>query len=627
MADNKSITQDRNMKGDDDGQEDLLAGFDVLESEKEFLLSLLETAPPEEVKALKGMANTYSTPEVEFTIIPAPRSTVEEFAQTHPCWGGGKLLSPDESRSWVEIEMREFKQDIYKYARAVGMGRNQAKVEIMRAVAAWRKENGLGGGEVLDEWNEESEVETEIYDKSPSLLLKLATPLACSGAMTTKTSKKRKWESLEEAESQNISSQVVEADLVEAKRQRKALKKEKRKAARKMRKEESRGQKAVVEADRQNGDQSRAIPPLPKFTSTGRKPFDESAKKRKKAERGPTTSAYFSNSQNLTTKSKHEPPKLDDGERSSETGRRARKRQKAAARVGAESISVSSITAPLKVEKPTHETERVVEDVAMNIEPPSIEPLSEVQQTEPAQTNLDEAQNCGEYAAEGNPKTHKRKRKRNHNRLPEEQAGGVKIQNLKVSFMLPETAKLYAEKRSRTRAFAEHLPDAHDGDEAENVFELRGHDGADIENEPKCKRNRRKRHPEAEPVVLDESHEPLLNVHDSEILKDDNDAEPEKQRVDPEATQEHEGVQTSPNQRRRDRGRKSKVKQRKDLEPKNLEKQNIVEPLSELANTNTKSPKEARRERERGRRRASDEHSEMDVDAQSSREQSKVRHS
>jgi len=62
------------------------------------------------------------------------------------------------------LQRREFTRDIYDYARAIGMGRHQADIEVMRARAAYRRDRGLAGGLRLDESDDESTLGLEIND-------------------------------------------------------------------------------------------------------------------------------------------------------------------------------------------------------------------------------------------------------------------------------------------------------------------------------------------------------------------------------------------------------------------------------------------------------------------------------
>jgi hypothetical protein len=626
MEASNSIAQDHSMKEDEEPSEDLLEDFDVLESEKDFLLSLLRTAPSEEVEALKKITNLHSAQLVDFYVTPALRSTVEEFTHTHPFWSQGKKIR----RDWSEDEIAEFKQDVYAHARATGLGQHQAKVEVMRAVAAWRKENGIGGGLVLDECEGGSEAESEIYASSPLLVGKPTAPLDNSGAIPPENSKKRKRESLE-GTPQNSSSQAVEVDMVEAKHRRNALKKERRKAARDMKKEEFRRQKAVSGADKQNGDQSLDVRPIADITFTESEFINEPAKKRKTSKVGATTSAYFATPHVTTLSSKqHSQADLHKSGKSSATSKRARKEQRAAT----ESNSTGSATLPLKFKKPMEDVELMVKDVAMRMKHPAIEaapldyPANEFEQ---AQTNLDEAPYSEAQAEEVMGKRRKRKRKRNHNRLPDEEVVDWKsyTETVLAKSTSQDALKFRSEKRAHPNTFIDDLPNSHEDEESGNVPNTCEKDSEDVQKLKRKSNRRRKRHSGGEPAVLDESYKPLPNLHQSKISMNGHDAETQKQQADSERVQQHEHLRYSSKRPRRDRGRISKGMQKQDtqpFDPGNLEESANVEPLTELANTNTKSPKQSRRDRGRGRRE-SDEQFETDWSVQPSGEQSKFRHS
>lgn len=82
---------------------------------------------------------------------------VEEFANCHKYMLNNNL-NP------TTLQRRQFTRDIYDYARALGMSKNQADVEIARARAAYRYRNGLPGGMKLDETDDESTLGMEVDD-------------------------------------------------------------------------------------------------------------------------------------------------------------------------------------------------------------------------------------------------------------------------------------------------------------------------------------------------------------------------------------------------------------------------------------------------------------------------------
>jgi len=97
-------------------------------------------------------------PSLEY---PAPhlvlQHKVEEFARSH-------MFYVNRHTKPTTLQRREFTRDIYDYARAIGMGRNQANAEVLRAKASYRRDRGLPGGLKLDESDDESSLGLEIND-------------------------------------------------------------------------------------------------------------------------------------------------------------------------------------------------------------------------------------------------------------------------------------------------------------------------------------------------------------------------------------------------------------------------------------------------------------------------------
>lgn len=471
------------------------------------------------------------------------------------------------------------------------MGKNQARVEVMRAMTAWRKECSLGVGEVLNESEDDFMVEQEISAWVHVPAAQSTVPLATSGATPLEKSKKRKRTDFEGSVLQNISSQAVEVDAAEYKRQRKALKKERKRAAREMRKE-LKEKTAAVDPGRQMEDQNHSPTPLPGF-SISERPVAEPAKQKKKKKFGPATSAYFAAPQFPAPSPKQRPPVK--GDKPSRGNKRARKQERAATRMDSGATAAGSIRKPRTIEKRTMEAD----DVAMTSKPAALEATSMMQEVEAAFTNVDDAKPSEDQAVEVKEKKRKRARKRNQNRLPEETASGVEN---------PTSAQI--------------------DKEAEKLPEDPKNDHNDIENEPKRKKTRRRKQPRREePANHDE---PPADSHEVEILVYNQDVKPPEQLDHSDQVRDNESIQAPSNKERRDRGRKPKVKQKEELEQAGHEvfhEEAVVKPLRELANTNTKLTEESRPERGRGRRRESEEQSEMDMGVLSSREQSKVRHS
>jgi hypothetical protein len=269
-----------------------------------------------------------------------------------------------------------------------------------------------------------------------------------------------------------------------------------------------------------------------------------------------------------------------------------------------------------------------VEPVVDNkpIEPSEKEPALVVLEDQLAQAHFESAPKLEGHGSEVTDKKQKRKRKRNHNRLAEESSGAVKSRDCKATSMYEEAVELHTDKRSRTEAFVDSLPNT-----SENPSEAEHNGIKDAETEPKKRRKEQQLSP-AEPAVLDAAHESLPAPDGAGVVMD-HATVTSKQPLDSERIQGREDSRPSLKKPRRDRARKSKGKHREEPEPNGVGhasragEQAIVEPLSELANTNTKSPKGGRQDRGRGRKRERVEYSEMEVGHQSLREHSKAYHS
>jgi hypothetical protein len=126
----------------------------------------LQSATPAEIDAriyeliLREQDENSQTPlpSLEY---PAPylvlQKKVEEFARSH-------MFTVNKHMKPTTLQRREFTRDIYDYARAIGMGRYQANIEVMRARAAYRYNRGLAGSLKLDESDDESTLGLEIND-------------------------------------------------------------------------------------------------------------------------------------------------------------------------------------------------------------------------------------------------------------------------------------------------------------------------------------------------------------------------------------------------------------------------------------------------------------------------------
>ncbi|KAL2072700.1 hypothetical protein VTL71DRAFT_12043 [Oculimacula yallundae] len=70
------------------------------------------------------------------------QASVQEFAREHPFWMRTTLEDDDEA----EEAVAEFEYDVYEFATEAGLSVHLAKVEVMRAMGAWKMERGLDVG-------------------------------------------------------------------------------------------------------------------------------------------------------------------------------------------------------------------------------------------------------------------------------------------------------------------------------------------------------------------------------------------------------------------------------------------------------------------------------------------------
>lgn len=86
------------------------------------------------------------------------RRAVEAYAKEHPFYTQSGTVR-------CESAIEEYENDIYIFARAAGMGKQAARVEVKRAKATWEKSAGVADGL---QWDLESDSELEIF-KAPRL--------------------------------------------------------------------------------------------------------------------------------------------------------------------------------------------------------------------------------------------------------------------------------------------------------------------------------------------------------------------------------------------------------------------------------------------------------------------------
>jgi len=398
------------------------------------------------------------------------RGQVESFVVEHPFFNKGLDIEVGGKR---ERELEEFKGNVYRFARAAGMGRNAAKVEVMKATAAWEKKMGLGDGLVWHD--EESEFEkvpvlkkaVDYYPKVPAgQVTSEENPTAL--VISKKESKKRKCESMGEAVSGELE---VEDKTREAKRQRRAEKKARNKALLKQRKMEKRANNAApssqtaMEAESTDGPRNNAsiaapptAPPIAQVAQDS-----EQKQKKKKSKPGPTISPHFITAQSLSVE-EEKLRKVAETSDSNKLHKRALKKlrkKERKAREKEEALAASANTHPQRnflVSAPE-------EPMDLDVPGASMEPIPQRIEPDPVEAALQEY----EVRSPGEEKK-KRKKKRNHNKIPKEQPDASTSQlpvpaaqdaKQEDTFQLPgESPQLRAEKRSRVEAYVENLPHA-----------------------------------------------------------------------------------------------------------------------------------------------------------------------
>jgi hypothetical protein len=378
-------------------EEGPLDGFDVAPDQKEFLKELLPHASQSELGLLQKAKNDgqyagtrrLSTFEDEMDFLEYLKTSVQDFAREHPFWT---------KTDWEDEDKSEFEDDVHDFATAAGMKPHQAQVEVMRALGAWKTERGLPLA-VATNSDDHKEIDTDMDLASDAPVIRIS-------------GKKRK---RVENPAGNVPAPVtsVENDL-DAESERKRQRKEKKKARRKAEIEQKKLRTVTgtvprtTVSDRKlnllssqdwysNSTAKEAIPPsqskatpvpvvkvssTPKaFTPTTTKApvarvsgVGPSAKRRRKAKRGPVTSDYFPG---------------------------------AAAAIQAQLAEIVAETAPLT--EPSTEALVVAE----------YEPSDAVKQMAQA------AREAVENALKTAENQQKRKKRRNKNKLPADQVGVV----------------------------------------------------------------------------------------------------------------------------------------------------------------------------------------------------------
>lgn len=496
------------------------------------------------------------------------RPTVEHYAKTHPFYTDYDLVG----LTLTGDTMAEYKEDVYRFARASGMGKQSAKVEVMRAKAAWEKHTGLGDGLILDLEDESDFEATRVprlrsaatyYPETPVVNAAVSEVVVASEVVadTAARSKKRKRNEIEPATNtvllagKNKKTEEAKEQVRLEKRARQKEKKarqKKRKALRLENKNSKKEQKLVdigakkahiseqvSNSDLTEDEPARTQPtfhevPIPaaSFTPAAVTP---ATKKQRRSKHSPTTSAYFP---------KPPAPVTDE-----ESGRKnsdskvphLSNKQKRHARHEAEALALKNSESAVTVSHEIEDGEAAKEQVA--------EPVSQ--------------------SSDGNAKR-KRKRDRNHNKLPDSSAEpGVASKKVPPPPQVPalvkdqvereETARLRAEKKLRTESFLESVQTT------------------DASSSERAKRR-------------------------EELLRRENASGPEGGESDgPAEIIEQPRSSFSPThmRQRRDRGRKGSKLSQPSVSVEPQEEEEPIKALTELDNTNSTSPKLQRRDRGR----------------------------
>ena len=281
--------------------EDIFEGFNVVD--KEFMKEMLRLAPKEEIEALKTARE-----ELEAMNEPqepaAPKGTnssVQNFARSHPFF--------IRKAAFDEEDIEDYKRDVYNFSRRAGLGRNQSKVEVMMAVAMWKKATGFGTGILLEDFDSDSENNVmtprsiaphlrsaqEYYKDSDTVLI------VQDGVVNAARQKKRKRDSSTHKTVLPTPEDMEAAEKREAKRRKRLVKKRKRKMARMERKAQK---QAGLLPERSAGDveQTSNVTANSEIQTASSQLKKPSVPRKKKAKPGPTTSAYFTTNQSPSLK-------------------------------------------------------------------------------------------------------------------------------------------------------------------------------------------------------------------------------------------------------------------------------------------------------------------------------------
>jgi hypothetical protein len=297
--------EDGNIEENDDTDasvdEDIFEGFNVID--KEFMREMLRLAPKEEIEALKTAREelqAMNQPQ-EPAAPKGTNSSVQGFARSHPFF--------TRKVAFDEEDIEDYKRDVYNFSRKAGLGRNQSKVEVMMAVAMWKKATGFGTGILLEDFDSDSENNAmtpssiaphlrsaqEYYKDSDAVLI------VQDRVVNAARHKKRKRDSSAHKTVLPTPEDMQAAEKRAAKRRKRLEKKKARKMARMARKAQ---EQAGLLPERSAGDveQTSNVTANSEIQTASSQLKKPSVPRKKKAKPGPTTSAYFTTNQSPSLK-------------------------------------------------------------------------------------------------------------------------------------------------------------------------------------------------------------------------------------------------------------------------------------------------------------------------------------
>jgi hypothetical protein len=531
------------------------------------------------------------------------REAVEAYAKDHPFY-----TQADDAQTEELIE--EYKRDIYVFARASGMGKHAATVEVVRAKASWEQHAGVGEGLQL-EFESDSELEmfkapklkdaAGYYPETPVvqvLDVQISAPVfnatrdvnAASGV----SGKKRKHSKVEQEKTEKEKDIQKMAKLAKQHKKKEKKKEKKAKKAKRLAKQAEKEDKfakswnqpgpkdhTADDAEMEDVNDSAESEEMmgPTFHQVSAPMNTKAPKNRPKL--GPTTSDYFAKpaipesveEQSTIAGNFVEGPKPSGR---SLARKRKREREKANALEAAKSGQDMS---------PLQASQQLSTDSGAPANAVTSGPVSKSQDSQ--------------ASADGASKR-KRKKKRNNNRLSESQAQPKETQK-PIHALEPaqhgqehnQPSQLQVEKRLRTHVFVQNLPSAE-----VPIYQLPGLDtqpslqsmeaSQTLEDKLLRKADRAKMieediSPEDDSGSESDNEAPKLNY--AKITKISRESiqvptntvnkEPNPKLPENGAGQQHQ---------RRDRGRGRSLKSPEG-------KTGPPEPLTELNNTNFKSPR------------------------------------